>query len=55
MRQRERTSEERITADSAVSRRFARQSFCAKLKKHRRVLALAAVLAVALFCVSRVR
>ncbi len=55
MRQRERTTEERITEDSAAGRRFARQSFCAKLKKHRRVLALAAVLAVALFCVSRVK
>lgn len=55
MRQRERTTEERITEDNAAGRRFARQSFCAKLKKHRRVLALAAVLAVALFCVSRVK
>jgi murein DD-endopeptidase MepM/ murein hydrolase activator NlpD len=55
MRQRERTTEERITEDSAAGRRFARQSFCAKLKKHRRVLALAAVLAVALFCFSRVK
>ena len=55
MRQQKRTTEERITAGGAAGRRFAWQSFCAKLKKHRRVLALAAVLAVALFCVSRVR
>lgn len=55
MRQQERTREERSTADSAVRRRLLRQTLCAKARKHRRVLALAAVLAVALFCMSRVR
>ena len=55
MRQQDRTREQRNTADRAARRRFVWQSFCVGLKKHRRVFALAAVLAVALFCVSRIR
>ena len=55
MRQQVKTSEERKPADSAVRRRFIWQSFCVGLKKHRRVFAMAVVLVVALFCVSRIR
>ena len=55
MRQQERKTEKRNAADRAARRRFVWQSFCVALGKHRRVFALAAVLAVALFCVSRIR
>ena len=55
MRQQERTREKRSSADRAARRRFVWQSFCVGLRKHRRVFALAAVLAVALFCASRIR
>ena len=55
MRQQARTTKELNIADSTAGRRVVWQVFCAKLRKHRRVLALAAVLAVALFGVSRIR
>ena len=55
MRQQARTTKEWNIAVSTAGRRVVWQVFCAKLRKHRRVLALAAVLAVALFGVSRIR
>ena len=54
MRQKIGTSKELSPADRAAQRRFVWQSFCACVRRHRRLLALAVVLAVALFCVSRV-
>lgn len=44
-----------MNGEKAARRRFLRQSLLVRLKKHRRAFALAAVLAVALFCASRVR
>lgn len=55
MRQQERTREKRSAADRAARRRFVWQSFCVGLGKRRRVFALAAVIAVALLCASRIR
>jgi len=54
MRQKIGTSKELSPADRAAQRRFVWQSFCACVRRHRRLLALAVVLAVALFCVSRI-
>jgi len=55
MQEQDRTGKQRRAGDRAAHRRFLWQAFCVQLKKHRRVFALAAVIAVALFCVSRVR
>ena len=55
MQEQERTKEERAVPGKAARRRFLWQSFCVQLRSHRRVFALVAVLAVALFCVSRIR
>ncbi len=41
-------------AQRAAKRRFARQAFLVLLRRHRRVFALAAVLALAVFCASRI-
>ena len=53
MMRQDKSREKRNDADRAANRRFVRQSFCADQGKRRRVFALAAVLAVALLCISR--
>ena len=55
MQDRDQTREKRGAAERAARRRFLWQSFCVSLRRHRRVFALAAMLAVTLFCVSRIR
>lgn len=54
MQEQEKTREQR-SAEKAARRRYLWQSFCVGLRRHRRVFALALVLAVAVFCASRLR
>ncbi len=55
MQEQEKKTKQQAAADRAARRRFLWQSFCVGLRRHRRVFALALVLAAALFCVSRIR
>ncbi len=55
MQEQEKTREQRGAVEKAARRRFLWQSFCVGLRRHRRVFALALVLAVAVFCASRLR
>ena len=55
MQEQEKKREMRSAAEKAAGRRYLWQSFCVGLRRHRRVFALLAVLAVALFCASRIR
>ncbi len=55
MQEQEKKREMRSAAEKAAGRRYLWQSFCVGLRRHRRVFALLAVLAVAIFCASRIR